>query len=119
MTSSGATARSWNDELAASEGEARAGVVSRIASGAAPIGPLADEWLGVKPLKPRQNLDYRRAVRPYRAPASGGARRAKATRRDPAVGGDGRLLVSGRRFERELRWDQEFRRDRPVRIGPI
>jgi len=26
------------------------------------IGPLADEWLGVKPLKPRQKLDYRRAV---------------------------------------------------------
>ncbi len=50
------------DELEGSEGEARAGVVARIAYGAAPIGLLADEWLEVKPLKPRQKLDYRRAV---------------------------------------------------------
>jgi len=50
------------DELEASQGAASAGIVGRIASGAVPIGTLADEWLEVKPLKPRQKLDYRRAV---------------------------------------------------------
>jgi integrase len=50
------------DELENSEGEARAGIVSRIAHGAVPIGTLADQWLEVKPIKPRQKLDYRRAV---------------------------------------------------------
>ena len=50
------------DELESLEGAASAGIVSRIAHGALPIGTLADEWLEVKPLKPRQKLDYRRAV---------------------------------------------------------
>ncbi len=50
------------DQLEASQGAASAGIVSRIAHGAVPIGTLADEWLEVKPLKPRQKLDYRRAV---------------------------------------------------------
>jgi integrase len=50
------------DELEASQGAASAGIVSRIAYGAVSIGTLADEWLEVKPLKPRQKLDYRRAV---------------------------------------------------------
>jgi integrase len=50
------------DELEATEGEASAGIVSRIASGAVPIGSLADDSLEVKPLKPHQKLDYRRAV---------------------------------------------------------
>ena len=50
------------DELEASQGEASASIVSRIATGAMPIASLADDWLTVKPLKPRQKLDYRRAV---------------------------------------------------------
>jgi integrase len=51
------------DELAEKEGPAAARLVSSIASGAIPIMPLADDWLALKvTLKPRQRLDYRRAV---------------------------------------------------------
>ena len=50
-------------ELERTEGEARAGLLASIAYGqATPLGSLADGWLDVKPLKPRQRLDYRRAV---------------------------------------------------------
>jgi len=51
------------DELERAEGEARANLLVTIATGrGTPIGPLADQWLEVKPLKPRQLLDYRRGV---------------------------------------------------------
>ena len=51
------------DELAEREGAAAARMVSTIAHGATPIMPLADDWLALKTtLRPRQRLDYRRAV---------------------------------------------------------
>jgi hypothetical protein len=51
------------DELVEKEGPTAARTVSSIAHGAAPIMPLADDWLALKTtLKPRQRLDYRRAV---------------------------------------------------------
>jgi integrase len=52
------------DEVERAEGEARAATLASIATGrATPIGPLADQWLSEKPLKAKQKLDYRRAVR--------------------------------------------------------
>src|ERR1700722_14816773 len=51
------------DELAEREGTAAARLVSTLAHGATPIMPLADDWLALKvSLKPRQRIDYRRAV---------------------------------------------------------
>jgi integrase len=51
------------DELVEKEGDAAARTLSSIAHGATPIMPLADDWLALKvTLKPRQRLDYRRAV---------------------------------------------------------
>jgi integrase len=51
------------DEIAAAEGEQRAGMLASIVHGTAtPLSPLADDWLSIKPLKPRQKLDYMRAV---------------------------------------------------------
>jgi hypothetical protein len=51
------------EELIRSEGEDRAELLATIATGrATPIGPLADKWIAEKPIKPRQRLDYRRAV---------------------------------------------------------
>jgi integrase len=51
------------DELVEKEGPTAARTLSSIAHGAAPIMPLADDWLALKvTLKPRQRLDYRRAV---------------------------------------------------------
>jgi hypothetical protein len=56
------------DELAEREGLAAARMVSSIAHGATPIMPLADDWLALKvTLKPRQRLDYRRAVSKFEA----------------------------------------------------
>jgi integrase len=51
------------DEIERKEGETRAGLLATIAHGrGTPLGPMADQWLEVKPLKPRQQLDYRRGV---------------------------------------------------------
>jgi integrase len=56
------------DELAEKEGVAAARLVSSIAHGATPIMPFADDWLSLKvTLKPRQRLDYRRAVSKFEA----------------------------------------------------
>jgi hypothetical protein len=56
------------DELVEKEGPAAARTVSSIAHGATPIMPLADDWLALKvTLKPRQRLDYRRAVSKFEA----------------------------------------------------
>jgi integrase len=52
------------DEVERAEGESRAGMLAAVAYGkATPIGPLADQWLAEKPLRAKQKLDYRRAVR--------------------------------------------------------
>ena len=51
------------EELVGAEGETRAETLTAIATGkATPLGYLADKWLSEKPIKPRQKLDYRRAV---------------------------------------------------------
>jgi integrase len=51
------------DELAEKGGPTATRLLSSIAHGATPIMPLADDWLALKvSLKPRQRLDYRRAV---------------------------------------------------------
>jgi integrase len=56
------------DELVENEGDAAARTLSSIAHGATPIMPPADDWLALKvTLKPRQRLDYRRAVRKLEA----------------------------------------------------
>jgi integrase len=51
------------EEVAKAQGEEKANILASIATGrAAPIGPLADQWLAEKRLKGKQRLDYRRAV---------------------------------------------------------
>ena len=51
------------EEISAIEGSQRASLFYGIASGTAtPIMLLVDTWLSEKPLKPRQKMDYKRAV---------------------------------------------------------
>jgi integrase len=51
------------EEVAKAQGEERADMLAEIATGrATPLGPMADQWLEAKILKPRQRMDYRRGV---------------------------------------------------------
>ena len=51
------------EEVAKAQGEEKANMLASIATGrGTPIGPLAEEWLEVKSLQPRQRIDYRRGV---------------------------------------------------------
>jgi integrase len=51
------------EEVAKAQGEERADMLAEIATGkATPLGPMADQWLEAKTLKPRQRMDYRRGV---------------------------------------------------------
>jgi integrase len=56
------------DEVEEREGEARAVMLATIATGrGTPIAALIDDWLAEKDMKPRQKLDYRRAVTKFDA----------------------------------------------------
>ena len=51
------------EEVAKAQGAERADMLAEIATGkATPLGPMADQWLEAKTLKPRQRMDYRRGV---------------------------------------------------------
>jgi hypothetical protein len=51
------------EEVAKAQGEERADMLAEIATGkATPLGPMADQWLEAKTLKPRQRMDYRRGI---------------------------------------------------------
>jgi hypothetical protein len=51
------------EEVAKAQGEERADMLAEIATGkATPLGPIADQWLEAKTLKPRQRMDYRRGI---------------------------------------------------------
>jgi integrase len=51
------------EEVAKAQGEERADMLAEIATGrGTPLGPMADQWLKAKTLKPRQRMDYRRGV---------------------------------------------------------
>ena len=51
------------DELVKSEGEQRASSLARVATGKeTPITILVEDWLTERAMRPRQSLDYRRAV---------------------------------------------------------
>lgn len=57
-----------HDELVRAEGREKAGTFATIATAkGTPISALADDWLAEKPMKPRQKLDYRRAVTKFEA----------------------------------------------------
>lgn len=56
------------DEIERREGEYRATEFAQLATGSAtPISSMVDTWLAEKPMKPRQKLDYRRAVLKFEA----------------------------------------------------
>jgi integrase len=56
------------EEVIEKDGAAAARTLASIAHGATPIMPFADDWLALKvTLKPRQRLDYRRAVSKFEA----------------------------------------------------
>ena len=51
------------DEIVRSDGRQKAGAFATIATArGTPIALMVDDWLAEKPMKPRQKLDYRRAV---------------------------------------------------------
>lgn len=53
----------WREEIARSHGEDRADTLGAIAKGiATPLTALVEDWLAQRNMKPRQVLDYRRAV---------------------------------------------------------
>jgi integrase len=56
------------EEVARREGEERAGLLTMVATAVGtPITSLVEDWLAEKPMKPRQKIDYRRAVTKFEA----------------------------------------------------
>ena len=62
------------EEICRREGETKAELFLSVATAAGtPISALVDDWLAEKPMKPRQKIDYRRAVTKFEAWAQGQA----------------------------------------------